>query len=246
MAVFITGDCHGDFTRFSHKNFPRGRNLDKNDYIIILGDVGILWNKELTKDEEYWIKWLDSKPWTTLFILGNHENYDRWEKIPIEEWHGGKIQKLASSIIHLMRGQVFDICGKTFFTMGGAPSQDIRDGVLEIGDPRINKWRYDRTKLFRINHISWWEQEIPSEEEWTEAYKNLAKVNNKVDFVLTHEAPLSIVPFVGIFPPGEMSKRLQKLGETIDYKVWYCGHYHLNKHINPNHSCYFEAIDQIV
>ena len=36
-----------------------------------------------------------------------------------------------------MRGQVFTIDDKTFFTFGGAQSHDIRDGILETDDPRI-------------------------------------------------------------------------------------------------------------
>ena len=48
---------------------------------------------------------------------------------------GGKIQRIRPSIIHLMRGQVYLIDGKKVFSFGGASSQDIRDGILEIDDP---------------------------------------------------------------------------------------------------------------
>jgi hypothetical protein len=34
-----------------------------------------------------------------------------------------------------MRGQVYLIDGKKVFSFGGASSQDIRDGILEIDDP---------------------------------------------------------------------------------------------------------------
>ena len=93
----VEGDCHADFTRFSSDNFPQGKDLTKEDYVIICGDVGILWDKELSKREKYWIEWLKNKPWTTLFILGNHENYDRWAELPSEVWHGGLVQKLADN-----------------------------------------------------------------------------------------------------------------------------------------------------
>ncbi len=62
-----------------------------------------------------------------------------------------------------MRGQVFTINGKTFFTFGGAQSHDISDGILETDDPRIAEWQYDYCKMFRINHISWWQEELPSQ-----------------------------------------------------------------------------------
>ena len=58
-----------------------------------------------------------------------------------------------------------------FFTFGGAASHDISDGVLEIDDPRIKEWRYDPDKMYRINHISWWEREMPNQEEMDEGIK---------------------------------------------------------------------------
>ena len=62
-----------------------------------------------------------------------------------------------------MRGQVFNIEGKVFWTFGGASSHDIRDGILEIDDPRLRQWRYDYEKQYRVNHVSWWKEELPSE-----------------------------------------------------------------------------------
>lgn len=39
---------------------------------------------------------------------------------------------------------------------------------------------------FRINHWSWWKQELPSKEEMEEGRQNLEKHDNKVDFIVTH------------------------------------------------------------
>ena len=75
-----------------------------------------------------------------------------------------------------MRGQVFDIEGKTFWTFGGASSHDIRDGILEIDDPRLRKWRYDYDKMYRVNHISWWKEELPSAKEIEEGRINLENI----------------------------------------------------------------------
>ena len=36
--------------------------------------------------------------------------------------HGGKVHRIRPHVLHLMRGQVFDIEGHTFFTMGGVKS----------------------------------------------------------------------------------------------------------------------------
>lgn len=35
MAIFMTGDTHGDFSRFSARAFLEQRNLGKDDYAII-------------------------------------------------------------------------------------------------------------------------------------------------------------------------------------------------------------------
>ena len=72
MSIYITGDTHGDFRRFSADNFPEGKTLTKKDYVIICGDFGGIWDvKESSPQEKYWLDWLDRKPWTTLFVDGN-------------------------------------------------------------------------------------------------------------------------------------------------------------------------------
>lgn len=38
MAIFMTGDTHGDFSRFSARAFPEQKDLSKADYVIICGD----------------------------------------------------------------------------------------------------------------------------------------------------------------------------------------------------------------
>ena len=47
--------------------------MNKDDYVIICGDFGY-WDE--SKEQKYWLKWLDGKPFTTLWVDGNHENYD--------------------------------------------------------------------------------------------------------------------------------------------------------------------------
>lgn len=255
--IYITGDCHGDFFKFSSANFPQGKELNKNDYVIICGDVGIVWDKELSEKEKYWINWLENKPWTTLFVLGNHENYDRWDKMPVEEWHGGKIQRLSPSVIHLMRGQVFEINGKTFATMGGAPSHDIQDGVFDPADyetkedmradiarlvKRKGGWQY---ALYRVKGVDWWERETPSTSEWLEWHNNLARYDGKIDYILTHEAPASAVPFVGIYPPTEMSEMLEEFRIAVEYKHWFFAHYHIDKYINDKETCLYDKLVRV-
>jgi len=161
--VFITGDTHGDFRRFGTDSFPEQKQMTKDDYVIVCGDFGI-WND--SPHESHWLDWLNNKSFTTLFVDGNHSNFDRLYAMPISEWHGGQVHFVRDSIIHLMRGQVFDITGKRVFTMGGASSHDIDAGILEPDDPNFSTKckQLDRQRaLYRINHISWWKEELPGD-----------------------------------------------------------------------------------
>ena len=188
--IYITGDCHSDFRRFNTKNFPEQKDMIKDDYVIICGDFGGVWNRdEESPQEAFNMDWLEDKPFTTLFVDGNHENFDRLNSYPVEEWNGGKVHRIRKSVIHLMRGQVFKLEGKTFFTFGGASSHDIDGGILDINNPDYHKKRkkLDREWIpYRINHISWWERELPNEEEMVEGVHNLETHGNNVDYIVTH------------------------------------------------------------
>lgn len=248
MSIYITGDIHGYPERLSNANFLAGKQLTKEDYVIILGDFGLIWDyKEESKYEKYWLDWLDERPFTTLFIDGNHENYDRLIEYPEEYWNGGWVQKIRPSVIHLMRGEIFNIGGKTIFAMGGAASHDISDGILKIDDPRIKQWSKDPFKMFRVNHVSWWEQEVPSISERIHAVENLEKAHLTVDFVLSHEGPASTIALLGggFYKPDEYSKWLEELRAKITYDKWYFGHYHEDKYVTNNEICKYETINQI-
>lgn len=138
--IYITGDCHGDFRRFSKEIFPEQSEMSKDDYVIICGDFGGVWNKDLESPEEtWWLNWLQDKFFTTLFVDGNHENFDRLYRYPVEEWNGGKVHKIRPSVIHLMRGQVFEIDDRRIFAFGGVSSHDIDGGILEPNDPEYKQ-----------------------------------------------------------------------------------------------------------
>lgn len=246
MAIVLVGDTHADIRRFSSDNFPFN-DFTKDDYVIILGDFGLVWDNEESPYETYWLNWLEEKPWTTLFIDGNHENFDRLNSYPIEYWNGGKVQRIRPSIMHLMRGQVFELQGKKFFTFGGASSHDIQDGVLEVGDPRIKEWSKDRFKLFRVNKVSWWEQELPTKEEMNEGVRNLINNAFNVDYVLTHCAPASITTLIGkgLYENDVLTNYLEQIRGSINFKKWYCGHYHINHSVNPEFTILYEKFDII-
>lgn len=251
--IFVTGDCHGDCSRLGRKTFRIGKELTKSDYIIILGDFGLIFDYHgESAEEKFWLNWLEEQPWTTLFIDGNHENFDRLNQYPVEEWNGGKVHFIRPSVIHLMRGEIFDIDGNSFLAMGGAASHDIKDGILEPDDPNYKeKYRRmikDPFCLFRVNHRSWWKEEIPSAEERSNALKNLADRNFKVDYILSHEAPASDVALVGrgLFKPDEYSTFLEnEIRAKTEYKHWFFGHYHIDHRVNEKETFMYESINYL-
>jgi len=250
--IYITGDTHANFERFSTSIFPEQKEMTKDDYVIICGDFGGVWNKdEESKKEEWWMDWLEDKPYTTLFVDGNHENFDRLYSYPVKEWHGGKVHKIRPSVIHLMRGQIYEINGKTIFAFGGASSHDISDGILELDDPEYKqkKRELDREwKLYRVNHVSWWKQELPSEEEMEEGRRNLAKYDNKVDFIVTHCCASSTEVLLGggRFQSDYLNIYFEELRQKVQFTKWFFGHYHSNINVNTEELLIYEQIIRIV
>ena len=249
--IYITGDCHSDFVRFNKENFPEQTEMTKDDYVIICGDFGGVWDVDVeSKRETWWMDWLEDRSFTTLFVDGNHENFDRLYAYPVEEWKDGKVHKIRPSVIHLMRGQVYQIDGKKIFDFGGASSHDISGGILEPDDPdyKAKKKALDQGGLpYRINHISWWAQELPSENEMEEGLKNLALHGNTVDFVVTHCCSSSTQALLGggLFTPDVLTNYLEQIRQTTKFKKWFFGHYHDNKNVNAEEILLYEQVIRI-
>lgn len=248
VLIFITGDTHGDFTRFNSSNFPEQKQMTKDDYVIISGDFGI-WQD--TPREQYWLAWLNAKPFTTLFVDGNHSNFDRLYQMPVSEWHDGQVHFVRDNVIHLMRGQVFEIAEKRFFTMGGAASHDISDGILEPGDPNFTHKRQalDRQRaLYRVNHVSWWKEEMPNEKEYETARRNLDACDWQVDYIITHCCPSSIVDIIsgGLYQPDPLTDFFEEVRNRCDFDYWFFGHYHDNRIIERKYIMLYEQIVEIV
>lgn len=124
--IYITGDLHGTAeygrNRLSARCWPQGRDLSRDEIVIVAGDFGYVWDG--SRIDAYWLKWLEEKPWTTCFVDGNHENHALLGSLPKRMWNGGRVHEVMPHVLHLMRGQVFDIDGLSIFTMGGASSHD--------------------------------------------------------------------------------------------------------------------------
>ena len=250
--IYITGDCHGDWTRFSSENFPEQKEMTRDDFVIVCGDFG-LWEND--KTERWWFKWLEKKNFTLLFVDGNHENFDRLygNEFEIVDFHGGKAHKIRENIYHLMRGHVFSLCGKKFFAFGGASSHDIQDGILDPKDYSSGRTlmkeyhaRISRGEMLRINHISWWEQELPTEEEMSFGLTALAENENKVDYIISHCCPQQVASAIGFFHPDRLTQYFDNIADTVKFSQWFFGHLHDDRQIMRDYILLYEQIIRIV
>ena len=230
--IWATGDCHGNFERFRPEYFPEQAQMTKDDVVVVTGDFGGIWFGDARDDEA--LGCLESLPFTLAFVDGNHENYDALASYPAEKWQGGKIHRIRPHVLHLMRGQIYELEGYRFFTMGGAKSHDIEDGILEPDAPNFERkllmlQRRPRAR-YRINHISWWAQELPSDEEYAEARRNLDAVGWQVDYIITHCCPSSIQDTFsgGLFQRDALTDFLHEVRERCRFQYWFFGHYHEN------------------
>ena len=110
--IYATGDLHGNSLRFQPQYFPEQAEMTKDDYMIVCGDFGCIWNGDKSDDPQ--LDRLEALPFTVLFVDGNHENFDALNEYPVEQWHGGNAHKIRPHVIHLMRGQAFELQGRTF------------------------------------------------------------------------------------------------------------------------------------
>ncbi len=223
--LFFTGDFHGEYARYDY--IPM---LTDGDYLVICGDYGFLFYPPADTvayvEQQHQLNELENLPYMTLFVDGNHENFDLIESYPVEMWNGGKIHRIRSNILHLMRGQVYDIDGVKLFSMGGAYSID---------------------KYMRRERYSWWPQEQPNNEEYKEATKNLEAVGYKVDVVVTHTAPQSIIYRMGKAPDVHDTQLTGYLDwllrDKLDFKQWYFGHFHIDAEMDDKvRALYYDVV----
>lgn len=77
--IYITGDTHADFSRFTKRQRCRlPFELTEKDIVIVCGDFGLLWERN-DRTLKYNLDWMSRLPFKILWVSGNHENYDMLE-----------------------------------------------------------------------------------------------------------------------------------------------------------------------
>lgn len=225
--VYLSGDTHGyldiqkviDFFEIE----PLQSKLTKEDILIILGDVGICWDNG--KNDEWVRRELQKLPVTTLWLDGNHENFQLLSEYPVKEWHGGYVHRIGQDILHLMRGYCYEIQGQVFWIFGGGNSVD---------------------RNYRTQGVDWWPQEMPTMQEYNRGMDSLKAHGYRVDYVLTHTAPRKVAErLVENIIPGEekLQHYLQKVAKLAVFKEWYFGHWHMDTVTDGK---YFGLMERIV
>ncbi len=228
MAIYITGDTHGqnDYHKLNRKNLPN--DIAAGDTIIVAGDWGVIWTGG--QKDNHLINWYKDKPYNFFIVLGNHENYDAIEQLPIVEKYGNPVREVAANIHLTERGYVYTIEDKTFFCFGGATSID---------------------KEFRKEFVTWWSQELPTHAEMERGLDN-AVASDYVDFVVTHEIPQYtkniLKNYMQLWDKGKADPMCEYLGEIqylLDYGHWYSGHYHLDLNVTKKDTILYNKVEKI-
>ena len=219
MMIYITGDTHRDFQRI--KEFTKKYQTTLNDYLIILGDVGLNYYEDI-RDENL-KKEANKLPIKLLCVKGNHEESP--ENVPTYEtirMFDGEvfIEKKYSNLIFLKDGEIYNIDNQKVLVIGGAYS--IRHHVemfLKLGYRYFNSEQIDKKKQNKI--------------------LKLIEKNKNIDIILSHTCPFKYQPIEAFYVTIDEDKIdktteifLDKIEEKVNYKKWYCGHFHVNKTID--------------
>lgn len=227
--IYLTGDIHGDPTQV--ELFCSKMQLTENDTIVMLGDVGV--NYYGGKRDRLPKHILSSLPVTFLCIHGNHEI--RPQNIPDYKptiWNGGRVlvDEAHPNIIFAEDGEIYDLDGKKALAIGGAYSVD---------------------KFYRLQRgFGWWADEQPSELTKRKVERVVSECKG-IDIILSHTCPKKYTPTEMFLPMIDQStvdnsteEWLDTIEESVDYKAWYCGHWHTDKHIDRMHFLFktFESL----
>ena len=97
---------------------------------------------------------------------------------------------------------------------------------------------------FRVNHRSWWKEELPSEAEYREARTNLEKAGWAVDYIIPHCAPTIIQNALlrEFSTPDALTDSLEEVCRQCRFKYHFFGHCHSNLVLQQKYVLLYEQI----
>jgi hypothetical protein len=232
--IYVTGDLHGGDSSY-HVTSAKFKPAKRGDIVLCCGDFGGAWyhdyhtNDRHRRSENGFLEMTLRRRVTWLAVDGNHENFARLfgGEFPLVEIYGGWAYRVRENVFYLKRGELFTIEGSTFLAFGGANSHDRFGSKI----PSLS-WGggYDYVPP-RTEGKDWWPEEIPSQEDFDNACRNLDTVGWKVDHVITHTCPLSHRPHFmkSSRVPDTTETMLQRLYEKLTFRTWHFGHFHFEE-----------------
>ncbi len=220
--IYVTSDTHGDPDRF---HVPAVRRLRRSDTLVVLGDFGFVWDG--SKAEKKTLKKLGRRRYQLLFVDGSHENHDLLAQYPLEEYAGGMAYRLGKNLRCLQRGGLYTIEGRTVLALGGGESLDRES---------------------REEGVTWWPAELPAAEDYARCEASLAACGNKVDFILTHDAPARLLSFLRLnrdsvlYEENALELYLDDLMKRVQYRMWCFGRYHLDQPLGTTACAVYKKI----
>lgn len=221
---YVTGDTHSDFSRMFL--FCRTIKPTPEDVVIVLGDAGLNYYRD-KRDRQKKEEISEKYPVTFFCIHGNHEArpYETGLSYKEKEFYGGKVyyEEEFPNILFAKDGEIYNF-----------PTKDGIKKCLVIGGA------YSVDKEYRLKKkFAWFSSEQPSEETKKYVEEQIAKAGNKIDVVLSHTCPERYEPVEAFLPTIDQStvdksteKWLGKIEEKLDYRNWFCGHFHIEKKID--------------
>lgn len=225
MAVYITGDTHGDYDIAKIDLWEDKVGPTAADTLIICGDWGAIWGRYDGGVDNSMVEYWAKKPYTVAFCDGNHENHEALEALPTRSWCGGEVGDVAPNIVHLRRGQVYTLENSTYWVMGGGESID---------------------KAYRTMGVSWWPREMPTYTECKKAWEALKAQNFEVDYIVSHDCPYSLYEEMygewGEKTKNSLNAFLDEVAECAKFKRWYFGHHHRDFDANLHYTALYQMV----
>ncbi len=233
--LYLTGDTHGEnLGRFSYARNPFLRTLTSEDVVAVLGDTALMW-PGCERETSYTMRELSRKPFAIVFVLGNHDNYDWAETLPVVNAFGGRMRQMVvdgttyENRYVVDSWTVADLCGRHCLLCAHAKSHDI-DHLYQPDDKRGMAAARRRGEWFRVAHRTWWPQEaldVSRIEPFVQEHEE-----EHFDAILTHDCPgcfFRVAPHAGDalrLEPTEQEGYFDSWVRELDYDVWAHGHMH--------------------
>lgn len=210
MRILLVGDIHAN-TFYLRRAMEYAYN-ELCDRVFFLGDFGWKFDDNFL---ELGTKLFQKYGLFVDFLDGNHEDFDYLLSFPVAD---DGYRHIAEGIRHIPRGTILDLDGHNVLVMGGATSID---------------------KMYRVPHISWWEQESITYDDMRNAIEGLYNVD-KISAVFAHDGP--VMPggsnkgddlwkfgpryYEALHDSQVNRSKLYTLMEMAEPKFWYHGHHH--------------------